>query len=124
MTKEEIAGIMKYCKDNGVSYKARLAELGIRSWRFYEDKARYAREQAESPTAAGEFLQLTPGGEFIPTPSFAATTGNGKVAFKKTQPSKTLSVELRTPTGAVMRIQGELSLEYLQAIIQASSSRV
>ena len=29
MTKEEVASIVKYCNDNGVSYKARLSELGV-----------------------------------------------------------------------------------------------
>ena len=35
-----------------------------------------------------------------------------------------ISVELRTPNGTMMRIQGELDKEYLQSIIQASSGRV
>ena len=29
MTEEEVASIVKYCNDNGVSYKARLSELGV-----------------------------------------------------------------------------------------------
>lgn len=40
MTKEEIASIVLYCKDNNVSFKDRLRELGIIPWRFYEAKSK------------------------------------------------------------------------------------
>ena len=38
MTEEEVASIVKYCNDNGVSYKARLSELGVPEWRSFESK--------------------------------------------------------------------------------------
>lgn len=123
MTKEEVAEIMTFCKEKGVSYKTRLAELGIPEWKFFDSKARYARQQAESPSAEGEFLRLTSGGEFIPMPSFAATTRRS-FSRKKDQPQKMMNIELRTPNGTMMRIQGEMTLQYIQAIIQASSGRV
>lgn len=66
MTKEEVASIVKYCNDNGVSYKARLSELGVPEWKFFESKRRYAKEQVSSASPAGEFLQLTAGGDFVP----------------------------------------------------------
>ena len=123
MTKEEVASIVKYCNDNGVSYKARLSELGVPEWKFFENKRRYAKEQASSALPAGEFLQLTAGGDFVPMPSFAAKTGRW-LSKKNVQAPKMISVELRTPNGTMMRIQGELDKEYLQSIIQASSVRV
>lgn len=123
MTKEEVASIVKYCNDNGVSYKARLSELGVPEWKFFESKRRYAKEQASSASPAGEFLQLTAGGDFVPMPSFAAKTGRG-FSKKNTQAPKMISVELRTPNGTMMGIQGELDKEHLQSIIQASSVRV
>lgn len=67
MTKEEVAEIMTFCKKNSVSYKSRLNKLGIPEWKFFDSKARYAKEQAESPVPSGsEFLQLTSGGGFVP----------------------------------------------------------
>ena len=77
MTKEEVASIVKYCNDNGVSYKARLSELGVPEWRFFESKRNYAKERASSASPSGEFLQLTAGGDFVPIPAFAAKTGRG-----------------------------------------------
>lgn len=123
MSKEEVAEIITYCKEKGISYKSRLAELGIPEWKFFDSKARYARQQADNSASNGEFLQLTSGGAFVPMPSFAATTGRG-FSKKKDQPQKMMSIELRTPNGTMMRIQGEMTLQYVQAIIQASSGRV
>jgi hypothetical protein len=123
MSKEEVAEIMTYCKEKGISYKSRLEELGIPAWKFFDSKSRYAKEQSESPASNGEFLQLTSGGAFVPMPSFAATTGRG-FSKKNDQPQKMMSIELRTPNGTMMRIQGEMTLQYVQAIIQASSGRV
>lgn len=123
MTKEEVASIVQYCNDNGVSYKARLSELGVPEWKFFESKRHYAKEQASSASTAGEFLQQTAGGNFVPMPSFAAKTGRG-FSKKNVQAPKMISVELRTPNGTMMRIQGELDKEYLQSIIQALSGRV
>lgn len=100
MTKEEVASIIKYCNDNGVSYKARLSELGVPEWKFFESKRHYAKEQASSTSTAGEFLQLTAGGDFVPMPSFAAKTGRG-FSKKNVQAPKMISVELRTPNGTM-----------------------
>lgn len=75
MTKEEVASIVKYCDDNGASYKARLSELGVPEWKFFESKRRYATDPASSASTAGEFLQLTARGDFVPMPPFAAKTG-------------------------------------------------
>ena len=60
MTKEEVAQVIAYCDENKISYKQRLAELGINPWNFYDAKRKYApKQEGES---SGEFLQLVPGG--------------------------------------------------------------
>lgn len=123
MTREEVAEVITYCKENGISYKERLTELGIPIWKFYDSKARYAREQ-EASEAKGEFLQLSSGGTFIPTPSFAATSGKKVKGVSNSTASQMLSIELRTPNGTMMRIQGEMSQSLIQSIIQASGSHV
>ena len=60
MTREEVAEVITCCKKNDISYKTRLAELGIPAWKFYDSKSRYTLEQ-ESSEAKGEFLQLYAG---------------------------------------------------------------
>lgn len=55
MTCGDVAEVMTCCKTNDISYKTRLAELGIPACKFYDSKSRYALEQ-ESSGAKGEFL--------------------------------------------------------------------
>ncbi len=120
MSKEQVAEIMLYCQEHGISHKARLAELGHSAWSFYESR-RYAKEQEETPSSAGEFLQLTAGGGFVPAPSFSSNRSR-KPKTPSSAESRMMNVELRTPNGTVMRIQGEFTQSLLQSIIQASSS--
>ena len=123
MTREEVAEVMTYCKKNGISYKTRLAELGIPAWKFYDSKSRYALEQ-ESPESKGEFLRLYSDGAFVPMPSFAATSGRKAKGRKEASSSRMLSIELRTPSGTMMRIQGEMNQDIIQSIIRASGGHV
>lgn len=123
MTQEEVASVMYYCKEHGVSYKARLSELGIPEWRFYSSKARCAKAQSED--RSGEFIQLNAGGPLVPLPSFAPRNTRSSSKEKKNQhSSKEIRVELRTPTGTLIHIQGEMNESFLQTIIQASSTHV
>lgn len=39
MTKEEVAQVIAYCDENNISYKLRLAELGINPWNIYDAKS-------------------------------------------------------------------------------------
>lgn len=120
MTREEVAEIMSYCQEHSVSYKSRLAELGIPGWKFFDSKARYAKDQTESQSADGEFLQLSAGGAFVPMPSFASTTGRKPKSKKSDTQAQMMSIELKTPGGTLMRIQGEFDASFLRAIIQGS----
>ena len=66
MTKEEVTQVIAYCDENKSSYKQRLAELRINPWSFYDAKRKYA-SKADGENA-GQFLQLVPGGSFLPNP--------------------------------------------------------
>ena len=68
MTREEVAEVITYCKKNNISYKTRLAKLGIPAWKFYDSKSRYALEQ-ESSEAKG-FPQLYAGDSSMPSAIF------------------------------------------------------
>ena len=120
MTREEVAAIMTYCQENSMSYKDRLASLEIPAWRFYDAKSHYAKEQEMSKAKDGEFLQLVPGGTYVPMPSFASTTGRRPKSKKSDTQAQMMSIELKTPSGTLMRIQGEFDASFLKAIIQGS----
>ena len=120
MTKEEVAQVIAYCEENKISYKQRLTELGIDLWRFYDAKRKYAPKQEGNN--AGEFLQLVPGGSFLPDPIKPARSRSGKQKTAE-QGVIAISIELRTPTGTLMRISGDLTCRELRDIILASSTQ-
>lgn len=121
MTKEEVADVVAYCEENKVSYKQRLAELGINAWNFYDAKRKYAPKQEGEN--AGEFLQLVSGGTFLPDPIKPARSRSGKQKNAE-QSAVAVTIELRTPTGTMMRIGGNLTSRELKDIIIASSTHV
>lgn len=121
MTKEEVAGIVAYCTENNISQKQRLAELGISEWQFYSSKRKYAPKRGGDN--AGKFLQLAPGGAFLPDPIKPARSRSVRQK-EADRGAVSVSVELRTPGGTVMRISGDLTGRELRDIIEASSSHV
>ena len=123
MTREEVAEIINYCQTNQVTYKARLQELGIPTWKFYDAKAKYAKEEV-SENAQGAFQQLRSGDIFVPMPSFAAKPRQKSRSKRQADEPRSLSVELRAPNGTMMRISGEMATRVLQSIILASCGYV
>ena len=121
MTKEEVAQVIAYCDENKISYKQRLAELRINPWSFYDAKRKYA-SKADGENA-GEFLQLVPGGSFLPNPIKPSRSRSSKQE-DSAQGAVAVSIELRTPTGTMMRISGNLTGRELKDIIIASSTHV
>lgn len=121
MTKEEVAQVIAYCDEKKISYKQRLEELGIQPWTFYDAKRKYApRQEGEN---VGEFLQLVPGGSFLPNP-IKPSRSRSRKQKDSAQGAVAVSIELRTPTGTMMRISGNLTGRELKDIIIASSTHV
>ena len=100
MTKEEVAQVVAYCDENKISYKQRLSELGISPWSFYDAKRKYAPQ--EEGDNAGEFLQLIPGGSFLPNQIKSSRSLSSKQK-ESAQETVAMSIELRTPTGTMLR---------------------
>ena len=121
MTKEEVARVIAYCNENKVSYKQRLEELGVTSWSFYDAKRKYS-PKIEGDNA-GEFLQLIPEGSFLPDPIKPARSRSKRQKTAE-QEVVAVTIELRTPTGTMMRISGNLTGHHLRDIIIASSTHV
>ena len=100
MTKEEDAQVITYCDESKISYKQRLSELGISPWGFYDAKSRCApKEEGEN---AGEFLQLIPGGSFLPNP-IKPSRSRSIEQKESAQETVAVSIELRTSTGTMLR---------------------
>ena len=100
MTKEEVAQVIAYCDENEISYEQRLSELGISPRNFYDAKRRYApKDEGEN---AGEFLQLIPGGSFLPNP-IRPSRSRSRKQKESAQETVAVNIELRTPTGIMLR---------------------
>ena len=100
MTKEEVAQVIACCDENKISYRHRLSELGISPWNFYDAKRKYApKEEGEN---AGEFLQLIPGGSFLPNP-LKPSRSRSIEQKESAQETVAVSIELRTSTGTMLR---------------------
>ena len=94
MTKEEVAQVIAYCDENKISYKQRLSELGISPWSFYDAKRKYApKEEGDN---AGEFIQLIPGGSFLPNPIKPSRSRSSK---QKESAQETVAVNIELKTG-------------------------
>lgn len=117
MTKEEIAAIVLYCKQQNVSFKSRLEELGIPPWQFYWAKRRYVENNSN------ELLEIGKEGRFIPCPELQRKNFKGKEA-SSLMPDSGMSIELQTTSGLIMRIQGNLSPNQIQAIILSAKTNV
>ena len=100
MTKEEVAQVIAYCDENKISYRQRLSELGISPWSFYDAKRMYGpKEEGDN---AGEFLQLIPGGSFLPNPIKPSRSRSSKQK-ESAQETVAVSIDLRKPTGTMLR---------------------
>ena len=100
MTKEEVAQVIAYCNENKISHKQRLPELGVSPWSFYDAKRKKApKEEGEN---AGDFLQLIPGGSFLPNPIKPSRPRSIKQK-ESAQENVAVNIELRTPTGTMLR---------------------
>ena len=117
MTKEEIASIVLYCKDNNVSFKNRLRELGIMPWRFYDAKSKYAKSNNN------ELLEIGNKGNFIPCPDLTRKCSRAKNKHEGRLCSS-INIELQTVNGTIMRIHGELSSSQIESIILSATGHV
>jgi len=117
MTKEEIASIVLYCKDNNVSFKDRLRELGIIPWRFYEAKSKYTKDKNN------ELLAIGNKGNFIPCPDLTRKCSHVKKASDERICSN-INIELQSANGTIMRIHGELNNSQLESIILSATNHV
>ena len=118
MTREEILAIDQYCQEHKMSYRKRLDELEIPFWQFYKAKRKYRMED-ESLDGTGEFVQMVPGmfsSGMMPVRNGRRNTQTGGT----NTPESFMTVELRTPGGTAMRIQGSMTADHLRAILSGN----
>lgn len=117
LSKEGLCMIINYCQENGISYKDGYKEFGISQWSFYAAKRKYMSE--EKTSTSGEFLQLSAGGSFAPSPlGQLQASGKDRSGRMLKSSSSLLNIELKTPSGMLMRVSGEMTSEMLGEVIR------
>lgn len=110
VSKELVIEIERYCDEHGISRKQRIDELGLSRTTYY-----YTRG-----LLSGEELQ---GGLFIPImsssgpmPAVSAPVGRSRRKHASAQ-TELMTIEVRTSSGAAMRLTGNFNAELLRTIL-------
>ena len=117
MTREQILEIDQYCEEHGISLQSYFDEHGIARHQYFIWKRKY-RQQDEQTSDPGGFVQLQPGGTFVPSKMAPAKT-SGKSKAVNEAPESYLTVDIRTASGTAMRIQGRMTAAHLREIMSA-----
>lgn len=120
LTREQILEADTYCAEHHISLNRYLDEHSIPRHQYYVWKRKY-RQEDEQSTEPGAFVQLRPGGEFVsPMMPPAKTSGKAKAKTSNVDSTESfLTVEIRTASGTMMRIQGSMTAAHLHEIICA-----
>ena len=116
MTREEIAAIDRECEDRHISQQNYLESHGIAKHQYYRWKRRYREEDEQSLVPAG-FVPMTPGA----APAVPSPKSRSKQQKSRQDQESFLTVEIRTPCGSAMRIQGNMTAAHLREIISAGN---
>ena len=116
MTREEIAAIDRECEERHTSQQNYLESHGIAKHQYYRWKRRYREEDEQSLVPAG-FVPMMPGA----APAVPSPKSRSKQQKSRQDQESFLTVEIRTPCGSAMRIQGNMTAAHLREIISAGN---
>ncbi|MFR9546553.1 MAG: hypothetical protein SNJ29_13395 [Rikenellaceae bacterium] len=136
LTRDEILNIDAHCRDNGVSRSAYLRELGRSSNEYYNSRRRlFGGDKGKTPAEAYVTQQeqmlvedsAENSGGFLPIqftrntpPATPKRTRSKRKQEQELANGNTLLIEMRTPSGTELRIQGQINIKMLKEIIHAS----
>lgn len=135
LTRDEILNIDAHCRDNGVSRAAYLRELGNSQNEYYNSRRRLlgsVNEKVRGDIVATDGQTPIDGsgdctGGFLPIqftrdtpPATPKRTRSKRKQEQELANGNTLLIEMRTPSGTELRIQGQINIKMLKEIIHAS----
>ena len=119
MTKEELQEFNSYREASNLNLKDALKQQGVTYWSYY--KAR--RQTVDSSAGTTENIP----GAFIPVVFSEQKNSKivkpGRRSRRETELAKgnILTIEMRTPTGTELRIQGQMNISMLREILITTS---
>ena len=110
VSKEQVIEIERYCDEHGITRKRRIAELGLSRTAYYYTRGLLSAEELQG----GQFIPIMSSSGLMPAVSMPVGRSRRKHASAQTE---LMTIEVRTLSGAEMRLTGDFSPEMLRTIL-------
>lgn len=110
VSKEQVIEIERYCDEHGITRKQRIDELGLSRTAYYYTRGLLSEEELQG----GQFIPIMSSSGPMPAVSMPVGRSRRKHASVQTE---LMTIEVRTVSGAEMRLTGNFSTEKLRAIL-------
>lgn len=110
VSKEQVIEIERYCDEHGITRKRRIDELGLSRTAYYYTRGLLSEEELQG----GQFIPIMSSSGLMQTVSMPVGRSRRKHASTQTE---LMTIEVRTSSGAEMRLTGNFSAEMLRTIL-------
>ena len=110
VSKEQVIEIERYCDEHGITRKRRIDELGLSRAAYYYTRGLLS----EAELQGGQFIPIMSSSGLMPSVSMPVGMSRRKHASVQTE---LMTIEVRTSSGAEMRLTGNFSAEMLRTIL-------
>lgn len=110
VSKEQVIEVERYCDEHGITRKQRISELGLSSTSYYYTRGLLSEEEIRG----GHFLPIMSGSGPMQSSALPDKRQKKKQSSVQTEP---MTIEVRTSSGAEMRLMGNFSADMLRTIL-------
>lgn len=110
VSKEQVIEIERYCDEYGITRKQRIDELGLSRTAYYYTRGLLSEDELQG----GQFIPIISSSGLMPAASMPVGRSKRKQASLQTE---LMTIEVRTLSGAEMRLTGNFSTEMLRTIL-------
>ena len=110
VTKEQVIEVERYCDEHGITRRQRIDELGLSHTAYYYTRSLLSEEEIRG----GQFLPIMSNSGLMPAAPMPGARSRRKQASVQMEP---MTIEVRTSSGAEMRLMGNFSAEMLRTIL-------
>ena len=110
VSKEQVIEIERYCDEHGITRKQRIEELCLSHTAYYYTRGLLSEEKIHG----GQFIPIMSGSGLMQAASMPVVRSRRKQASGQTE---LMTIEVRTSSGAEMRLSGNFSAEMLRTVL-------
>lgn len=110
VSKEQVIEIERYCDEHGITRKQRIEELGLSHTAYYHTRGLLSEEELHG----GQFIPIMSGSDLMQVASMPVGKSRRKQVSVQTE---LMTIEVRTSSGAEMRLSGNFSAEMFRTIL-------